>query len=345
MNPLMFRALTLCLLVWMLVSPYAMTEGKNKTEVMQSNLSSMLDSLRGGSAEPKLNNEQLQLQQFSLTSNGIERTYYVHVPPTYTGKTAMPLVLAFHGAGSKARLMPRLTNLSKFADKHSFIVVYPEGLNAHWNEGKGGKTASEIEDVNFVSAMLDKLEKRFKIDTKRVYAAGVSNGGFFSQFLCINLPDQIAAVASVAATMEEHIYKNLKPPKPVPILFIMGDDDTIVPYEGGSIGVAGALEDKSTRRAISAQNAVNYWVKADQCSDKPLISTLPDARPSDGTHVTRKIYANGKNGSEVVFFIIKNGGHTWPSGWQYMPEAIVGLTSKAIDADQEIWTFFQRHHL
>jgi polyhydroxybutyrate depolymerase len=345
MKPLIFRAPTLCLLIWMLLTPYSMADGNNHSAVTESSLSSMLKSLRGGTADPKQDNEQLQLQQFSFTVNGKERTYYVHVPPKYAGKTALPLVFAFHGAGGRARLMPRLTGLSKFADKHSFILVYPEGLNARWNDGNGGKSAAEVEDVNFVRAILDKVEKSFKIDKKRVYAAGVSNGGFFSQYLCINMPDTFAAVASVAATIEEHIYKNLKPPKPVPILFIMGDDDMIVPYEGGSIGVAGALADKTERRAISAQNAVNYWVKADQCGETPVISNLPDARPSDGTHVIRKIYSGGQNGSEVVFFVIKNGGHTWPSGWQYLPDAIIGLTSKAIDADDEIWKFFQRHHL
>jgi polyhydroxybutyrate depolymerase len=338
-------AIAIFLILAMTASPYAMAQIKKKMDSHKDDFSTMLNSLRGGVDEPTVTNAQLQLKQFSLKSDGVERTFYVHLPPNYDGKQAMPLVLVFHGATGHARLMPKLTGMSTFADKRSFIVVYPEGLNTRWNEGNGGKTAAELNDVRFAGAMLDKLNSQYKIDRTRIYAAGISNGGFFSQYLAINMPNTFAAVAVVAATLEETTYTNFKPSKPVPILFICGDDDTVVPYNGGAVDTSDAAEYGTIGRAKSAKDAVKYWVKANGCSDKPVTTNLTDAKPSDGTHVVRQIYSGGKGGSEVVFFTIKNGGHTWPSGWQYLPDTLIGLTSKAISADAEIWSFFQRHHI
>jgi len=326
-------------------SPHAMAKPVKNSDLMKGDFSEILSSLRGGTAEPTTSNAQLQLKQFSVKSNGVDRFYYVHVPPDYNGKTATPLVLAFHGAGGHARAMPQLTGLNKCSDKHSFIVVYPDGLNSHWNDGYGGKTRAELEDVDFVKLMLSQIITQYKIDKTRVYAAGMSNGGFFSQYLSINMPNTFAALASISASLEEPTYKKLKPEQPISILFVHGDDDDVVPFNGGSIGVSGALEEKTIRKATSAAQAVGYWVKANQCSDKPVITNIPDAKPSDGTHAVRKVYSGGKNGTEVILIAIQNGGHTWPSGWQYLPESIVGKTSRVVNASEEIWNLFQRHHL
>jgi polyhydroxybutyrate depolymerase len=345
MNSICRFAIAIFLIVAMTASPYVMAQVKRKKDNHKDVLSTMLNSLRGGVSEPTVTDAQLRLKQFSLKSDGFERTFYVHLPPNYNGKQAMPLVLVFHGATGRARLMPKLTGMNTFADAHSFIAVYPEGLNTRWNEGNGGKTAAELNDVHFAAAMLDKLNSQYKIDKKRIYATGISNGGFFAQYLAINMPNTFAAVAVVAATLEESTYKNFKPSKPLPILFICGDDDAIVPYNGGSVDTSDEVEYRTIGRAVSAQDAVKYWVKANICFDKAVIANLPDAKPNDGTHVIRRIYSGGKDGSEVVFFTIKNGGHTWPSGWQYLPDTLIGLTSKAINADAEIWSFFQRHHL
>jgi len=326
-------------------SPQAMAKSEKNSDLIKGDFSEVLNSLRSGTAEPTTTNVQLQLKQYSVKSNGVDRYYYVHIPPTYNGRTPTPLVLAFHGAAGHARAMPQLTGLNKCSDKHSFIVVYPEGLNSRWNDGVGGKTKPELEDIDFVRLLLTQINSQYKIDKSRIYSAGMSNGGFFSQYLSINMPNTFAALASISASLEEPTYRKLKPQQPISILFVHGDDDDVVPFNGGSIGVAGALDEKTPRKATSAAQAVGYWVKSNQCKDIPLIQNIPDAKPNDGTHAVRKVYSGGKNGTEVIFIAIQNGGHTWPSGWQYLPESIVGKTSRGVNASEEIWNLFQRHHL
>lgn len=303
----------------------------------------MLKSLRSGTADPKVSDKDLQLQPFSVKSEGISRTYFVHVPQSLNLSKPAPLLLAFHGAGGHARGMPRLTRLNEVADKRGFIVVYPEALNTRWKDGNAGLSADEQEDVMFVKSMLTQINSKFHVDKARIYAAGVSNGGFFSQWLALNMPSTFAAVASIAATIGESISKNMLPAKPISVLFIHGDDDDVVPYMGGAIGVAGAFEEKTPRRCVSATRAADFWAKADGIAAKPSTAKLPDAKPFDGTHVVKTVYSGGKDATEVILITVQNGGHTWPSGWQYLPEEIVGKTSRAINASEEIWAFFQRH--
>lgn len=304
---------------------------------MFTNENELLRTMHGESAGTKQSDMSLGLKHCTIKVHGVERTYFVHEPPSYKGKTPVPLLLAFHGMTMKTRQMPKLTGLNQYADKHSFLVVYPEGLNEQWMFGLG---VGDIADVDFSVALLEKLSKDYKIDRTRVYAAGISNGGFFSQFLILNRPDLFAAVAAVAATMEETTYKKLKPTRPTSVMFMHGDDDSIIPYEGGSMGVSSTLDDRGIHRCVPVQDAAKYWVKADGCNPKPVVTKLPDAKPPDDTHVVRESWTGGKNGSEVILFTIKNGGHTWPSGFQYMPVPIVGATTHAIDANDEMWKSF-----
>ncbi|RTL46128.1 MAG: hypothetical protein EKK48_01975 [Candidatus Melainabacteria bacterium] len=311
----------------------------------KKNFTPLLDSLRNGISDPKTSNKELMLQEFAVNSHGVQRKYFLHMPAKYNSTKPAPLVLAFHGAGGHARAMPQLTNLNDCADKHGFIVAYLEGQNTRWNEGQGGTTEAELTDVNYTKAVVAQIQSKYKIDKNRIYAVGISNGGFFSQFLAITMPGTLAAIASVAASIEESTYKNFKPPGPISVLFIHGDDDDVVPYAGGSIGVERTLEEKNSRRAMSAEQAVGYWAKADSISSKPATTKLPDCKPPDGTHIVKTAYAGGKNGTEVVLLTVQNGGHTWPSGLQYLPEELVGKTTHAIDASEEIWKFFERHQL
>lgn len=311
----------------------------------KSSFAPLLDSLRDGISEPKTSNKQLMLQEFTLKSDSTARKYFLHVPPNYDPTKTTPLVLAFHGAGGHARAMPQLTNFNECADKHSFIIAYLEGLNTRWNEGTGGTSPAEMTDVAYTRAALSQIQANYKIDRTRIYAFGMSNGGFFSQFLAINMPGTLAAIASVAASIEESTYKNFKPTRPMSVLFIHGDDDDVVPYTGGSIGVERTLEEKASRRAMSARQAADYWATADSITAKPVTTKLPDSKPPDGTHVLKTSYSGGKHGTEVILLTVQNGGHTWPSGLQYLPEELVGKTTHAINASQEIWKFFERHQL
>jgi len=279
----------------------------------------------------------------SLQSGGLTRTYHVHLPAGYSAARPAPLVLAFHGGGGDGAGMSRLTHLSDAADRFGFVVVYPDGYQQHWGDGRG-VTPSErdgVDDVAFVAVLLDTLASQFAIDTRRVYATGISNGGFFSERLACDLSARISAIASVAATMSANLAARCAPARPVPYLLIHGTADPIVPYDGGQVGGQLAGERGA---AISAADSVQKWAVLDGCPSPPHVAALPDTA-HDGTQVRRTVYTGCATGSQVQFYSVEGGGHTWPGGLQYLPVAVVGKTSRQIDAGDVIWGFFAQFSL
>jgi polyhydroxybutyrate depolymerase len=232
--------------------------------------------------------------------------------------------------------MEKLTHLSDIADERGFIAVYPDGLNQNWNDGRP-EVNPGVDDVGFISALIEELISEYGIDPERVYSTGISNGGMFSLRLACELPDKIAAVAPVAALMGENLSRTCSPPRPVPVMFVMGTGDPLVPWEGGKIE-AGRID---RGYVLSAAESVSLWVEADGCSRTPAVTYLPDEDPGDGTRIRGEVYAGGRDGSEVVMLAVEGGGHTWPGGIQYLRERTIGLTSRDIDAGEIIWDFFK----
>jgi polyhydroxybutyrate depolymerase len=267
------------------------------------------------------------------------RQYLLHLPEsrTYAGKRA-PLVLVFHGGGGHAWNMPGFTHFDELADERNFIVAYPDSVAGNWNDGR---EIAHTDDVAFVRALIDELEHSYPIDPQRVYATGISNGGFFSNRLACELTGKIAAVASVAATIPEPLVPMCGPSRPISVMYIHGTEDPLVPIDGGQVGFKRA---RARGYSISLAAAARFWRGQDQISSAPSATDLRD-QVSDGTHVHREIWAGGKDGSEVVVYTIQGGGHTWPSGPQYLPKLIVGKASGNLDATRIIWEFFQSHAL
>lgn len=273
-------------------------------------------------------------RQGTIVAGGETRTYLLHVPASIKPGKAAPLVLVFHGGGGHARNMPRFTRFDRLADEQGFIVAYPEGLNKHWSDSRG---LSSADDVGFIRALIAELERSQNIDPKRVYATGISNGGFFSQRLACDLADKIAAVASVAATMPESLVPACHPARPVSVLFLQGTKDPLVPIDGGAVA-------RTHGRCVSLAAASSFWRNRDQTSSTPATADLPDDA-HDGTSVHRDVYRGGQQGTEVVVYTIEGGGHTWPGGTQYLPAFLVGKASRNLDATQTIWDFFAKHSL
>lgn len=228
--------------------------------------------------------------------------------------------------------MPRFTGFDEIAEAKGFAVAYPDGVDGHWNDGRG---LSSADDVGFVRALIDDVKHSYSIDPARVYASGISNGGFFSQKLACDLADEIAAVASVAATMPEPLMATCHPARPISVMFIQGTKDPIVKIDGGVVGPGHG-------RNISLADSVHFWVEHNQTSAKPQSSELP-RHDTNGTSVRRDVYAAGKQGGDVIVYTISGGGHTWPGGQQYLPVLIVGKVNHDINASQVIWEFFSQH--
>lgn len=281
----------------------------------------------------------------SITVDGLERSYLIHIPSSYNKTKKIPLVIALHGGGGSGKNMKKLTlgGFNILSDKEGFIVVYPDGIENHWNDGRGVQRyraqRENIDDVGFISALIDYLVEKYNIDEKRVYVTGMSNGAFMSYRLACELSEKIAAIAPVAGAIPENIALSCSPSRPISVLIINNVEDPMVPWEGGELRF-GSLR---LGKVLSVPNTVKYWVTHNNCSSSPIITWEPDIDPQDGTRVWKEVYGHGKNGTEVILYGIEGGGHTWPNGYQYMSEQIIGKTSRDIDANEIIWNFFKKH--
>jgi len=228
--------------------------------------------------------------------------------------------------------------LSDKADEAGFIVVYPNGTGKGdvllvWNAGgwHGPNADKQPDDVKFVRELLDDLAKVVNVDPRRIYATGMSNGGMMCYRLAAELSSQIAAIAPVSGTVA---VEKCHPQRPVPVMHFHGTDDKLVPFNGPDQRTAKVFAFKSVEETIRT------WAKIDGCPTKPMTTKLPHTT-DDGTTVERKTYGPGKEGAEVILFVINGGGHTWPG--RKWPVPWLGKTTKDISASDLMWEFFKRH--
>jgi polyhydroxybutyrate depolymerase len=264
----------------------------------------------------------------------LTRTYTVYLPAGYTPGKAWPLVLALHGRLGDGAGMRTLTHFDTVADQHGFLVVYPDGYRRSWADGRGTTPADQagVDDVAFLRLLIGVMVTRYHADAARVYVTGISNGGFMTQRLGCDLAGELAGIAAVAATFPVNL--SCHPARPIPYLLMQGTDDPLVPYAGGTIS-----DDHG--QGLSASDSFAKWATLDSCTPPIAQHTLPDI-VNDGTHASYEEYATCAGNVQAIFYTITNGGHTWPGGLQYLPAAIVGKTTRQLDASEVIWQFFQQ---
>lgn len=283
--------------------------------------------------------KQMSGQMLELTVDGRTRSFLLHRPPGYDGSTPWPLVLAFHGATSNARLMQLFSGLSEKADEAGFLVVYPNGTGnlpnvLTWNGGNccGFATKNNIDDVGFIRDLLDHLQQNLNVDPKRIYAAGMSNGAHMTYRLANEMTDRFAAIAGVAGPMA---MAQLSPSRAISVIHFHGTDDEFAPFAGGK-----GPKSIYGQEFLSVDHTIANWVQANGCPPDPVIESFPD-RQKDGTTIIRKIYGPGRDETEVILVVIDGGGHTWP-GRSPLPLAL-GKSTSNIQANDWIWDFFQKH--
>jgi polyhydroxybutyrate depolymerase len=275
----------------------------------------------------------------TLQVDGRTRSYLVHVPPKYNPKQPTPVLLAFHGGGSNAEQMVRFCGLNETADKEGFILVYPSGTGRFekmltWNGGNccGYAQWNKVDDVAFARALLDDLAKVANVDPKRVYATGMSNGAIMCYLLASELSGRIAAIAPVSGPMGT---EKCDPKRPVSVIHFHGSDDQHAPFKGGK-----GAKSLAQIEFYSVEHSIRAWVRANGCPETPTVTDLPD-KADDGMTVQRKTYGPGKDGAEVVLFVINGGGHTWPGRDPLV--RLLGKSTKDISANGLMWEFFKRH--
>ena len=252
-------------------------------------------------------------QYDTLNYEGLDRTYLLHVPSSYDGSSSVPLVLALHHAGGEGSDFESISGFSDKADANNFIVVYPNGIDNSWNAGNCCGTAMEdtIDDVGFISVLIDTISENYNIDSARIFAAGFSNGSIMAYRLAAELSDKIAAIAAGSGQM---MLDECNPSRGVPIMHLHALDDGAVPYEGGSA---------SGYVFPSVESVIDIWVGINNCE------TNPDTVVNTGSLMVRKWEAQSSN-ADIVLFTTPTGGHSWLSG---------------IPATDSVWAFFDAHPL
>jgi len=267
----------------------------------------------------------------SIVSSGRKREYLVHVPESYDRAKPTPLVISMHGGGMWGAAQKEISQWNRVADEHGFIVVYPSGIwlarHRVWRAGQG---ADHMRDVRFLSELIDTLKAAYNIDSTRVYANGLSNGGGMAFVLSCTLSDRIAAVGMVASAVFLP-WDECPDHRPVPMIAFHGTADRLTRYRGGQSWVARNHEfpDFPTWTA--------NWARRNQCGANPVDSVV-------AADVTRLEYTNCADDAAVVLYTVHGGGHTWPGGGP-LPEWFAGTTSNSIDASRQMWAFFREHPL
>ena len=251
----------------------------------------------------------------------------------------MPLIFAIHGGSGTPEGMINIANFKTIADRDKVVLVYPAGVQNNWNDGRPTiPNQLGINDVLFFNQLCDYMINNYSVDGAKIYATGISNGGFMSSRLGCELSNRIAAIAVDAATIEATtIAPNCNPGRSVPAIYIHGTTDPLVPFTGGQMTAGGT----AGGTILSHFQAIDKWITINGCNTTPTIADLPNIA-NDGTTIKQRVYSGGTNGSEVVSYVVLNGGHTWPQGYQYLNEAIIGKTSQDMNACEVIWTFFKR---
>lgn len=267
--------------------------------------------------------------------DGRARDFLINLPPLYfnTAKE-LPLVIALHGAGGNGGLFERQYHFSEKADSAGFIAVYPNGLKGEsslsfrtWNAGEccGFAIQSKVDDVAFISQLIDTLTQKYRINRRRVYVTGMSNGGMLAYKLAAEIPHKIAAIAPVSCTM---VYD---PPAvqsiPVPVIHFHSLRDNIVAYEGKDHFLG--------YRFPPVDSVLRVWAARNKCS--------PAARTIRGSGFKKTEWLDSGKRPLVIAYITTDGGHSWPGGSRTRP--VAQAPSKMINANALIWDFFRQFEL
>ena len=277
------------------------------------------------SAQPQQKSEQ-------ITVDSISRRFVTYIPSTINSADKLPVLISLHGRLGTGKGMMDFADFRSIALREKFIIVCPSGINKSWNDGRDTPAHKKgINDVKFIDELITYIIKTYNGDPSRVYVTGMSNGGFMASRLACELNNRIAAIAVVGASMNKGI--NYQPVSFMPVMYIQGTSDPLVPFEGGTMKGAGG-------EIYSHKGILKLWADVDHCGDNPIVTNLP-VIANDGTSIIKQEYSNPATGVKVIGYTITNGGHTWPDGTQYLPKFLVGTVSRNMNACQVIWDFFK----
>lgn len=273
----------------------------------------------------------------TLEHGGLEREYYLYVPPGLS--QGAPLVVVLHGRGGTAQGMARLTGYDEVAAARGFAVVYPQGIDAQWNYVAGIEGYElPADDIDFLRTLAGDLVEAHGLDPKRVYVAGFSNGGYMAQRLACEARDVFAAFATVGAAGYAGMPGVCLDAAPVSLLMVHGTADAVVPFDGMVVDTPRG----PVTLLASVQQTLSFWADFAGCDANALHRALPSRGLSAGTEVHVYAVTGCQGGHEVELVAVVGGGHNWPGRPGLLPADVGGRVNTDIDASDYIWEFFAR---
>jgi polyhydroxybutyrate depolymerase len=274
----------------------------------------------------------------TLQHGGLQRSYRVHVPASYSRARPAPLLVALHGGGGDMDLQANdaLYGQISQSEQRGFIAVFPNGFSrlpggrlATWNAGLccGGARDRDVDDVGFIRAVVEEVARQYNVDRRRIYATGMSNGAMMAYRLACEAGDVFSAIAAVAGTDNT---RSCSPARPVSVLHIHARDDTHVLFGGGA-GPDAAAAPRVTD-FVSVPATLDKWTRIDAC-------TAPPQRVLDRPGATCELHAGCRDGTQVQLCVTDKGGHSWPGGRKPRRGP---PPSDALSANDVMWDFFGR---
>jgi polyhydroxybutyrate depolymerase len=276
----------------------------------------------------------------SIVINGRKRTYQVYVPKGLA--PGAPLVIAMHGSGENGTAMRIETGYAfeQLADERGFAVVYPDGQRGHWNTCEIDKDDQQpgIDDVRFLTGLADKFIGEIGTDRNRVFAVGLSEGGYMAIRLALEAPSRFRAAAPVAANLPENSQCKPVMQGDTSVILIHGTKDPLIPFEGGEGRLFFGLI--KNPKGLSTRATAQFFADLDAIVGGPETTRSISA---DGFGIERSIWSNG-SGAEIEMVAIDGAGHTFPQPF-YRARRILGSSPRDPNAAEVIWAFFERQRL
>ena len=283
------------------------------------------------------------IKPHTLAIDGLERTYYLHLPTHYKKAKTLPLLLFLHGGGQNIKKMARSSQLNKLADQYNFIVAYPVGINKRWKDGRGetygGKSQENVDDIKFIEKLIAELIRTHNVNAQKVYVTGISNGGLMTLRLGCDLSQKLSAIAAVIANIPKKYIGQCKPKKTLPLLLMNGTSDPIVPYYGGEM----KFFKKRMGKVVSTDRTIVFWREHNRCNKIPIITQLPDVNKRDKSSIKVSTYKGCKHNATVKLYTIQGGGHTMPGKKGFNMPKIVGQKNRDIEGLEVLIDFLLKH--
>ncbi|MEQ9308596.1 MAG: PHB depolymerase family esterase [Balneolaceae bacterium] len=259
-----------------------------------------------------------------VTVGDDKRQVTIYSPSSIDADQKAPLLLNFHGSGMTAIEQMMYSQTNKLADEYGFVVAYPQGKNNDWNVGFDMEF-EEGNDVKFIQILIQKIIKHYPVDSTKIYAIGISRGGFFAQRLMAELPGQINGFVSVGAPIPVEVYQRMTNIPPVKALYVHGTADQIVTING---------KENAYR---SLDESLQVW----NGESRKLSTQSIEHYDTESNLVGIDIYYYGENAS-IAKMVIENGGHTWPGSDPFNIGLPLGLTAQGFDFNTFFWEFLIR---